>query len=198
MFGQSELDDLLAQPNLRQINQRIGFSFNTGPLSMAEAVHYMSHRVKCSRVDGVDFPVFTEGAMSAIAQAAGFVPRVINILADKALLVAYGEGAIQVAAKHAELAIDDSPQLAKKITLQRGWVRRTLMGVIALEAAAVIALFTFSPGLQSWAKGTWTRVTGGAAVSVPAAPASAVQAPSSHTPSSQANAAPPASAPQKQ
>jgi MSHA biogenesis protein MshM len=169
MFGQSELDDLLAQPNLRQINQRIGFSFNTGPLTMAEAVHYMSHRVKCSRVDGVDFPVFTEGAMSAIATAAAFVPRVINILADKALLVAYGEGAIQVAQNHAEAAIDDSPQIAKKITMQRGWVRRALVGVIAVEAAAVIALFAFSPSLQGWAKATWARVTGSSeTVSAPA------------------------------
>ena len=161
MFGQSELDDLLAQPNLRQINQRIGFSFNTGPLTIAEAVHYMTHRVKCSRVEGVDFPVFTDGAMESIAQAAGYVPRVINILADKALLVSYGEGAIQVTAAHAEAAIDDSPQIARKMTpLKRGWVRQALIGVIALEAAAVIALFTFSPSLQDWAKFTWSQVTG--------------------------------------
>jgi MSHA biogenesis protein MshM len=157
MFGQSELDELLSQPNLRQINQRIGFSFTTGPLTMAEATHYMSHRVKCSRVEGVDFPVFSDRAMQTVAAAAGFVPRVINILADKALLVAYGEGAIQVAEKHAEIAIDDSPQLAKPRRLHRGWVRRTLIGLIALEAAAVIALFVFSPGLQFWAKETVNR-----------------------------------------
>lgn len=170
MFGQSELDDLLRQPNLRQINQRIGFSFNTGPLTMAEAVHYMTHRVKCSRVDGVEFPVFTDAAMQSIAQAAAFVPRVINILADKALLVSYGDGAIQVTERHAEVAIDDSPQIAKKTQLSRGWVRRALVGVIALEAVAVIALFTFSPGLQGWAKSTWARMTGtsSAAESVPA------------------------------
>ncbi|MBL8631143.1 MAG: AAA family ATPase [Rhodospirillaceae bacterium] len=172
MFGQSELDDLLAQPNLRQINQRIGFSFNTGPLSLDEAVHYMTHRVKCSRVEGVDFPVFNDAAMAAIARAAAFVPRVINILADKALLVAYGDGAIQVGENHAEAAIDDSPQIAKKITMQRGWVRRALLGLIVLEAVAVIALFTFSPALQSWAKGTWGRVTGRAPATAPLTPAS--------------------------
>lgn len=160
LFGQSELDDLLAQPNLRQINQRIGFSFNTGPLSLAEAVHYISHRVKCSRVEGVDFPVFAERAMEALAVAAGFVPRVINILADKALLVAYGDGAIQVGEKHAEAAIDDSPQLAKPRRLQRGWVRRALVGLIAVEALAVLALFTFSPGLQAWTKDLWSRAVG--------------------------------------
>jgi len=167
LFGQSELDDLLAQPNLRQINQRIGFSFNTGPLSLAEAVHYISHRVKCSRVEGVDFPVFADRAMEALSAAAGFVPRVINILADKALLVAYGDGAIQVGEKHAEAAIDDSPQIAKRPRIQRGWVRRTLIGLIALEAAAVLALFTFSPGLQAWTKDVWSRAVGSFEASAP-------------------------------
>src|SRR5439155_18290548 len=89
MFGQAELDDLLQQPGLRQINQRIGFAFNTGPLTLTEAVQYITHRVGVSRVDGVGFPIFTAEAMNLLAQAADFIPRVINILADKALLIAY-------------------------------------------------------------------------------------------------------------
>lgn len=152
MFGQSELDELLQRPDLRQINQRIGFSFATGPLTVAEAVHYISHRVKMSRVDGVDFPIFTDGAMELLSQSASFVPRVINILADKALLVAYGDGSIQVTEKHAEGAIDDSPQLAMPVRIRRRWVRRVIIGVIAAEITAVVALFTFSPGMQTWAK----------------------------------------------
>lgn len=152
MFGQSELDDLLGQPNLRQINQRIGFSFNTGPLTLAEAVHYMTHRVACSRVDGVEFPIFSDRAMELISHAAAYVPRVINILGDKALLVAYGDGAIQVDDKHAEAAIDDSPQLARPVKLQRSWVRRVLFGIIAVEAIAVVVLFALSPGLQGLAR----------------------------------------------
>ncbi len=157
LFGQSELDDLLAQPNLRQINQRIGFSFTTGPLTMDEALHYMGHRLEASRLDGIEFPIFDEAAARLIASAAQFVPRVINILADKALLVAYGEGAIQVAQKHAELAIEDSPQIVRKSSLSHGTTRRVLMGVIALEMAAVLALFVFSPTLQFRAKDTFDR-----------------------------------------
>jgi len=162
LFGQSELDELLAQPNLRQINQRIGFFFNTGPLSMAEAVHYMSHRVKCSRVDGVDFPVFSQGAMEMLASSGSFVPRVINILGDKALLVAYGEGAIQVTEKHAQAAIDDSPQIARRPRIRRNWMRPLLIGIIAAEVAAVVALFTFNPGMQAWGQGMLDRVFGAA------------------------------------
>src|SRR6201999_46233 len=80
MFGQSELDDLLQRPDLRQINQRIGFSFTTGPLNTAETMHYISHRVRASRTEGIEFPVFSERAMEALAGSASFVPRVINIL----------------------------------------------------------------------------------------------------------------------
>jgi MSHA biogenesis protein MshM len=178
MFGQSELDDLLLRPDLRQINQRIGFSFNTGPLTLAEAVHYISHRVKMSRVDGIDFPIFTDRAMEVLSQSASFVPRVINILADKALLVAYGDGAIQVSPKHAEDAIADSPQIALPVRAGRRWVRRVIWGVIAAEVAAVIALFTFSSNMQTWAKDMYVRVRGsfvaapaktGAVSSVPSA-----------------------------
>lgn len=165
LFGQSELDGLLARDELRQVNQRIGFSFTTGPLTVAEAVHYIEHRAACSRVDGVTFPIFTARAMALIAEAAGFVPRVINILADKALLVAYGDGAIQVTDRHAEAAIDDSPQLARVRPLSRRWVRRLLIGVIAAEVVAVIALVAFSPGLQGWLRALAARAA--AAVSGP-------------------------------
>lgn len=175
MFGQSELDDLLLRPDLRQINQRIGFSFNTGPLTMAEAMHYINHRVKMSRVDGVDFPIFSSRAMELLAQSASFVPRVINILADKALLVAYGDGAIQVTDKHAEGAIDDSPQIAVPVRSRRRWIRPILMGVIAAEIAAVVAIFTLNPAMHLWAKELFERfkaVTAApAAVPKPAAPA---------------------------
>jgi MSHA biogenesis protein MshM len=173
MFGQSELEDLLQQPSLRQINQRIGFAFNTGPLTMDEAMAYIRHRVQTSRVEGVDFPVFTPAAMALLAQAADFVPRVINILADKALLVAYGEGAIQVGEKHVGVAIDDSRTIAKRVLTRRPWVRRALIGIIAAEIAAVIAMFVFSPVLSGWAKQNFSRVA--AAVTPmrakPAAPA---------------------------
>jgi MSHA biogenesis protein MshM len=152
MFGQSELDELLLQPGLRQINQRIGFAFTTGPLTMAEAIDYIAHRVRVSRVDGVDFPVFAPRAMELLAEAASFVPRVINILADKALLVAYGEGGIQVVEKHVGIAIDDSRTIARPVLGRRPWTRRLLIGVIAAEIAAAAVLFANSPSLQAWTK----------------------------------------------
>lgn len=152
MFGQSELDDLLAQPGLRQISQRIGFAFNTGPLTMDEAVDYIAHRVRVSRSDGSQFPVFSTKAMERLAEAASFVPRVINILADKALLVGYGEGTTQVSPKHVEAAVADTPHLSLGTNARQRWVRRALFGAIAAPIAAVILLLIFSSGLQAWTK----------------------------------------------
>jgi MSHA biogenesis protein MshM len=191
MFGQSELDDLLQRPDLRQINQRIGFSFTTGPLTMAEAVHYIHHRVKMSRIDGIDFPIFADRAMEVLSESASFVPRVINILADKALLVAYGDGAIQVGEKHAEAAIDDSPQIAKSVRFQRRWVRQVLIGLIAVEVAAVVALFTFNSGMQLWAKNMFMRVQG--TVSATFTPPPSTSKPAAPTPSSQTSSTTPKS-----
>jgi MSHA biogenesis protein MshM len=191
MFGQSELEDLLQQPSLRQINQRIGFAFNTGPLTLDEAIAYMRHRIQTSRVEGVDFPVFTPAAMELLGQAAEFVPRVINILADKALLVAYGEGAIQVGEKHVGVAIDDSRTIAKRVLARRPWVRRALIGIIAAEIAAVIGMFVLSPTLNGWAKQNFARVTG------MVAPKRALPTASPATPraASVPSSAPPATAP---
>ena len=177
LFGQSELDELLQQPNLRQVNQRIGFSFNTGPLGMAEAVHYMTHRVRTSRIDGIDFPIFSERAMQELAEAAAFVPRVINILADKALLVGYGEGAIQVSEKHVRGAIADTPQLVQSLRTRRRWSRQVWYGIIAAEVAAVVLLFTFSPPLREWALATYARAQD-AVLSAPAPSTPSTAAPS--------------------
>lgn len=170
LFGQSELDDLLQQPNLRQINQRIGFSFNTGPLAMAEATHYIAHRVRTSRVEGIAFPIFADSAMERIAAAARFVPRVINILADKALLAAYGDGAIQVADKHVLGAVADSAQLVAGAGARRLWPRSVWYGIIAAEAAAIVLLFAVSPALQDLARSAYARVEGVLTPAVSASP----------------------------
>jgi len=152
LFGQSELDDLLAQPGLRQISQRIGFAFNTGPLTMDEAVDYIAHRVRVCRTDGAHFPVFSTRAMERLSEAASFVPRVINILADKALLVGYGEGATQVSPKHVEAAISDTPHLPASPAARKRRLQRIVMGAIAVPVAAVILALLFSPALQGWVK----------------------------------------------
>ena len=93
LIGQPELRRMLERESLRQLNQRITARFHLRPLSAAETAAYIRHRVA---VAGVDRPLFTAGALRRIHQVSGGVPRVINILCDRALLGACVTGANQV------------------------------------------------------------------------------------------------------
>ena len=113
----------------------------------------MPQRPNAHLIGSIAFSAMLLGLIAlAIALAIGGSEPAVAIWS--LVLVAYGEGAIQVGESHAEAAIDDSPQLARRVTAQRGWVRRILIGIIAVEALAVIALFMLSPGLQRLARDT--------------------------------------------
>lgn len=83
LIGQPELRTLLALPGLRQLNQRITARFHLMPLSRGETDSYIRHRLK---IAGVDRPLFTRAAIKRIHKASGGVPRLINVLCDRALL----------------------------------------------------------------------------------------------------------------
>jgi len=93
LVGQPELRRMLEREGLRQINQRITARFHLRPLSLSETGEYIRHRVA---VAGVDRPLFTAGAVRRIHRVSGGVPRVINILCDRALLGACVTRANQV------------------------------------------------------------------------------------------------------
>jgi len=167
LFGQTELDDLLARPALRQINQRIAFSFTTGPFTPAEARSYIAHRLRVCRVAGVDYEVFLPKAVDRLIEVSGAVPRVINILCDKALLIAYSEGARAVTRQHVDAAIKDSPTLVApgRAPRRRGRTVAAVLGGVMVGAAAAAAALALTPAgdaLGEWLSGT-SAVTGSAA-----------------------------------
>ena len=86
LIGQPELVALLAQPKLRQLAQRITARYHLEPLSRVETRAYVRHRL---RVAGRGDAVFTELAMRAMYRTSRGVPRLINVIADRALLGAY-------------------------------------------------------------------------------------------------------------
>jgi general secretion pathway protein A len=83
LIGQPELRRMLERDALRQINQRITARFHLQPFSLAETGDYIRHRVA---VAGVDRPLFTAAAIRQIYKSSGGVPRLVNILCDRALL----------------------------------------------------------------------------------------------------------------
>jgi MSHA biogenesis protein MshM len=151
LFGQYELDELLATHGLRQLNQRIAFSFCTQPLVPDEVAYYIRHRIAKSRSPGVNFELFRDEAITLIAQFSKGIPRLINILADKAMLAAFAEGSYEIKLKHAEDAIEDSANLVKRLPFyRRRSGRRMLWVAIASEvaAAAALALWVWSSGVS--------------------------------------------------
>ncbi len=89
LIGQPELRDLLARPELEQLAQRVIARYHLDALSADETPQYIRHRLA---VAGPNAPLpFDAGALAALHRISGGVPRRINLLADRALLGAYGQ-----------------------------------------------------------------------------------------------------------
>ena len=114
LFGQPELDARLASESVRQIRQRITFQHRLGVLSRSEIADYIGHRLTIAGYSGA--PLFTPPAIRAINGASRGVPRLVNILANKSLLLVFGEGGRQVEHQHVRAAVDDTPA-----AFSRGW-----------------------------------------------------------------------------
>jgi len=106
LFGQPELDKRLADPSVRQIRQRITFHHYLGGVARAELDNYLGHRLRVAGFRGES--LFGERALRALYRASGGTPRLINILAHKALLAVFGEGKQTVKARHVRRAALDT------------------------------------------------------------------------------------------
>lgn len=113
LFGQPELESILAQPSIRQLRQRITFSYHLLPLNKVAVKTYIQHRLIIAGFRGRD--LFPKATMGLLYQASNGIPRLINILCHKALIAAYGEGSQVVKAKHMQLAIKDTLEAQNSI-----------------------------------------------------------------------------------
>ena len=107
LFGQPELDDRLAQESVRQLRQRITFHYRLGELGRNELDYYLAHRLRVAGYRGNR--LFAKAAVRALHRASGGIPRLVNVLAHKTMLLAYGEGAAQVTSQQVRAAIRDTP-----------------------------------------------------------------------------------------
>ena len=136
LFGQPELDELLGQQSLRQLLQRITFSYELSHLDGEAVEHYIDQRIQRAGFQGMS--LFKRDAARKIAKASGGTPRLINILSHKALLAAYGKGDLKVDGKHVLKAIDDTQGVAKpRSTQPLTW---GLIGVLMLTTAVLVYL----------------------------------------------------------
>ncbi len=107
LFGQPELDKRLAHESVRQLRQRITFQHHLGTLTREETEHYLAHRLAIAGYSGDG--VFAPAAVRAIFRSSHGLPRLVNILANKCMMLAYGEGTRRVTAQQARAAAADTP-----------------------------------------------------------------------------------------
>ncbi len=106
LFGQPELDQHLNKPNLRQLKQRITFSYYLPLLSPEDMDTYLFYRLAIAGYQSGT--LFAKKARKILYRASRGVPRVINILCHKSLLLAYGSGESMVTPQMMKLAVRDS------------------------------------------------------------------------------------------
>ncbi|HEX5054894.1 MAG TPA: AAA family ATPase [Gammaproteobacteria bacterium] len=109
LFGQPELDEKLAKQSNRQLRQRIVYSYGLKPLDIDRVASYLDHRLRVAGYKGE--PLFGPEAVKYIHRASGGIPRLVNILGNKALMLAYGKGDVAIRPEHVKIAIADTEGL---------------------------------------------------------------------------------------
>ena len=135
LFGQPELDARLARRSLRQLRQRIAFSYRLDPLSRRTLGEYVRHRLQVAGHQ--DSTLFSDAAIRRLHRSSGGIPRLVNLLCHKALMAAYGAGDSKVGARHVGRAATDTEDARQG---RPGWLTLAsgLAGLIALTSAGLI------------------------------------------------------------
>ncbi|MGA9342332.1 MAG: AAA family ATPase [Rhodanobacteraceae bacterium] len=135
LLGQPELREMLAEPGLRQLAQRITARYHLTPLDAAESEAYARHRMAvagCARVP------FSRLGLRALYQRSGGIPRLINVIADRALMAGYAREQPSLGERLVHRAADETlPGHARYLLRRYGpWVAAGVIG-IALAAGGL-------------------------------------------------------------
>ena len=137
LFGQPELDDKLALPELRQLKQRVTFSYALKLMNADQLFQYVRHRMSVAGYRGGD--IFSRRGCKLLFKASKGTPRIVNVLCHKALMLAYGEGKQQVEINHIKLAIKDT-EAAYKSQIS---ARRIFFSLIVVSAVLLSAYLAY-------------------------------------------------------
>jgi type II secretory pathway predicted ATPase ExeA len=106
LFGQPELDAVLADPRIRQLKDRITLSLSLAPLTAPEVADYLRARLAVAGYRGPD--LFSPALVARMAHLSGGLSRRINVLADKTLLAAYAGQTHTLTRTHLDAAAGDA------------------------------------------------------------------------------------------
>jgi MSHA biogenesis protein MshM len=128
LFGQPELDARLARPELRQLRQRITLPHRLQGLQRSEVETYVEQRLRLA--GAVHGDLFSRGALGLLHRASRGIPRLVNVLAHKSLMSAFGAGRGHVQRRDAQRAVEDTEDasrlrgargLGRSIAQSLGW-----------------------------------------------------------------------------
>jgi general secretion pathway protein A len=141
LIGQPELKSMLAKPELRQVTQRVIASYHLSNLNLSEVNSYITHRLK---VSGASPLIFPEKLTKYVYRASGGVPRLINLICDRALLGAYAKGNQQITLPVLRQAIKD----VLAANQHRSHAGLLLAGLLTLLFSAAIIFSSRISGLK--------------------------------------------------
>lgn len=130
LFGQPELDRKLAKSEIRQLTQRISFHYQLQPLSAREIDTYIAHRLNVAGYNGM--PIFQPSALFVMRLTSGGIPRLLNVLAHKALMLGFGQGKKTLTGRHVLAAARDT------LAVRWNWLLYFATGLFALALAALL------------------------------------------------------------
>lgn len=135
IFGQPELEAKLNHPSIRQLKQRIAFDYCLTPMQVSEIDYYVQHRLAVAGHHGTQ--MLTKPAMWLLKRRTGCVPRLVNIVAHKALLSAFGRGQKNVNFWNVRAAANDTAAIAQAAPAWRLVLLLTLLllslGMLLIE-----------------------------------------------------------------
>jgi len=158
MLGQPELREKLEHPELKQLAQRITARYHLGPLSRNDIPAYITHRLEVAGAQGTLFP---EATIKALYGFSGGIPRLINIVCDRALLGAFVKGqdyvdsAVLIRAAREVFGRDEKHARQKKM-LQRSVIAFLMLGaIVAFVGVSTTRLTTHGPVVPNHLDTDW-------------------------------------------
>jgi general secretion pathway protein A len=140
LLGQSELAEMLARPELRQLAQRVIARYHLGPLSKREVADYVQHRLS---IAGTQRKLLPDSLMNMLYRLSGGTPRVINVLCDRALLGTYVQAKEKVdraTLKQAAREVFHSPVKRSRSVM--------LFLIAGLLASTALAALLYKPAVE--------------------------------------------------
>jgi general secretion pathway protein A len=161
MLGQPELRDMLAKPELRQLSQRITARYHLGPLTKKEISSYVQHRLAVAGLARGE--LFSRPAMRVLGRLTGGVPRLLNIICDRALLGTYIQGKEKIDKRTLIHAAQEVTGNKISNGIQGRNIRLWVLAVILLLAGALyVTQRLYGPGNDQGPKGVHAGQKGSA------------------------------------